>query len=186
MSSVREFERQSLAHMQAAYNLAYWLVRDRDDAQDVVQEAYLRAFRAREQAVGADIKPWLLTVVRNVAYRWLSVRRRHVNVILFEGVLTGRDDEESRLLDVASEAPSAEQLMIRRDDQGLVHAALSQLPPMFREVIVLRELEGLTYQEIAGITGVPMGTVMSRLARARERLREHLDGLLAKETKNAL
>jgi RNA polymerase sigma-70 factor (ECF subfamily) len=186
MTSVRDFERRSLTHMEAAYNLAYWVMRDRDDAQDVVQEAYLRAFRARAQATEADIKPWLLTIVRNVAYRWLSVRKRHVNVISFDDAAAGRDDERAMLLGVASEMPSAEQQMMSRDDQSLVHGALAELPPMFREVIVLRELEGLSYQEIAAVTGAPIGTVMSRLARARDRLREHLRVLLAQETKNAL
>lgn len=186
MTSLREFERQSLAHMDAAYNLAFWLVRDRSDAQDVVQDAYLRAFRAYERRTGDDIKPWLLTIVRNVAYRWLTVRRRSANVISFEGALSGRDGEDERMLEVPSDAPSAEDLLVSQADQGLVRAALAELPPMFREVIVLRELEGLSYQEIAGVTGAPIGTVMSRLARARDQLREHLRALLETETKNAL
>ena len=96
MTSLRDFERQSLAHMPAAYNLAYWLVRNRDDAQDVVQDAYLRAFRANDRRTGDDIKPWLLTIVRNVAYRWLSVRKRSANVISFEGALSGRDGDDER------------------------------------------------------------------------------------------
>lgn len=186
MTSLRDFERQSLAHMEAAYNLAYWLVRDRDDAQDIVQDAYLRAFRAYDRMTGEDMKPWLLTIVRNVAYRWLSVRKRSANVISFEGAVSGRDGDDERLLEVASEDPSAEDVLMSRADQGLVHGALAQLPPAFREVIVLRELEGLTYQEIASVTGVPIGTVMSRLARARDQLRERVKAVLAKETKNAL
>lgn len=186
MTSRREFERQSLAHMEAAYNLAYWLVRDRDDAQDVVQDAFLRAFRAFDRRTGDDIKPWLLTIVRNVAYRWLSVRKRSANVISFEEALSSRDGEEARLLEVPSEEPSAEDLLMSRADQSLVRVALGELPPMFREVIVLRELEDLTYQEIAAVTGAPIGTVMSRLARARDQLRERLRVLLEKETKNAL
>lgn len=186
MTSLRDFERQSLEHIDAAYSLAYWLVRDRDDAQDVVQDAYLRAFRAYDRRTGDDIKPWLLTIVRNVAYRWLSVRKRTANVISFEGALSGRHGEDDRVLEVASEEPSAEDVLMSRADQALVRAALAELPPVFREVIVLRELEGLTYQEIAQVTGAPMGTVMSRLARARDQLRERLRLLLAKETKNAL
>lgn len=185
MVSLIEFERQSLAHMQAAYNLAYWLVRDRDDAQDVVQDAYLRAFRAYDRAVCDDIRPWLLTIVRNTAYRWLSVRKRSANVISFEGALAGRDDD-ARPFDVPSNEPSAEEQMASRADQTLVQDALAELPPVFREAIVLRELEGLSYQEIAAVTGTPVGTVMSRLARARDQLRERLRALLAKEARNAL
>ena len=186
MTALGEFERQSLAHMEAAFNLAYWLVRDRDDAQDVVQDAYLRAFRAYDRRTGADIKPWLLTIVRNVAYRWLTVRKRSANVISFEGALSGRDGEDERVLTVPSDDPSAEELLISRADQTLVHAALAELPATFREVIVLRELEGLSYQEIATVAGAPIGTVMSRLARARDQLRERLRALLDQESKNAL
>lgn len=186
MISLPDFERQSLAHMEAAYNLAYWLVHDRDDAQDVVQDAYLRAFRAYDRTKSDDIKPWLLTIVRNVAYRWLSVRKRSGNVISFEDALSARDGEDERLLEVPSEAPSAEDMLVSRADQSLVHDALAELPPAFREVIVLRELEGLSYHAIAGITGVPLGTVMSRLSRARDQLRERLRALLEKEARNAL
>jgi RNA polymerase sigma factor (sigma-70 family) len=186
MTSPRDFERQSLAHREAAYNLAYWLVRDPDDAQDIVQDAYLRAFRAFDRRTGDNVKPWLLTIVRNVAYRWLSVRKRSGNVISFEDALSGRAGEDERPLDVPSGEPSAEDVLMRRADQSLVRGALAELPPVFREVIVLRELEGLSYQEIAAVTGSPIGTVMSRLARGRDQLRERLRALLEKETKNAL
>ncbi|MFL6799272.1 MAG: sigma-70 family RNA polymerase sigma factor [Xanthobacteraceae bacterium] len=186
MMSSREFELQSLPHLEAAYNLAYWLVRDRDDAQDVVQDAYLRAFRAYASRTGEDIRPWLLTIVRNVAYRWLSVRKRSANVISLDGALSGRDNEHEHPLQVPSDEPSAEDLLVSRADQSMMRAALAELPPMFREVIVLRELEGLTYHQIALVTQAPLGTVMSRLARARDQLRESLRVLLAKEIKNAL
>jgi RNA polymerase sigma-70 factor (ECF subfamily) len=186
MTALREFERLSRAHMAAAYNLAFWLLRDHDDAEDVVQDAYLRAFRAYDGMIGDDIRPWLLTIVRNVAYRWLSVRKRTANVISFENALSSRQDEGESLLEVPSEAPSAEDELMSRAEQRLVHGALAELPPIYREVIVLRELEGLTYQEIAEVTGVPIGTVMSRLARARDQLRVRLRLLLAKETRNAL
>ena len=186
MTSLQDFERQSLPYMGAAYNLAYWIVRDRDDAQDVVQDAFLRAFRAHDRATSDDIKPWLLTIVRHAAYRWLSVRKRFANVIPFEGVLAGRDDNEEQLLELPSEDPSAEEVLMSRSDQSLVRSALEDLPPVFREVIVLRELEDMSYQEIAAVTGAPIGTVMSRLARARDQLRERLRILLAKEKKNAL
>jgi RNA polymerase sigma-70 factor (ECF subfamily) len=186
MAAPRDFERLSLAHLDAAYNLAYWLLRDRDDAQDVVQDAYLRAFRAYDGMVGDDIRPWLLAIVRNVAYRWLSARKRTANVISFDGGLPRRDDEDDRALQVASADPSAEDMLLSRADQALVRGALAELPPIFREVIVLREFEDMSYREIAGVTGVPVGTVMSRLARARDQLRVRLQRLLAEEARNAL
>jgi RNA polymerase sigma-70 factor (ECF subfamily) len=186
MQEFREFERLLLMHTDAAYNLAYWLVRDPDDAQDVVQDALLRAFRARDSVIAEDIKPWLLTIVRNVAYRWLAVRKRTANVISFEDALSARGDEFPPALQVPSEAPSPEDLLLSSGDQALVRSALAELPPAVREVIVLRELEDMTYREIAGITNVPIGTVMSRLARARDQLRLALARLLAKETRNAL
>jgi RNA polymerase sigma-70 factor (ECF subfamily) len=160
-------------------------LRNHADAEDVVQDAYLRAFRAADSRVGADIKPWLLAIVRNVAYRWLALRQRRSNVISFDTAQPGRD-RETGALDVASEEPSPEEMLVGRAEQALVRRALAELPPAFREVIVLREFEEMRYQEIAEVTGVPMGTVMSRLARARDQLREHLAQLLAKENKNAL
>ena len=186
-AALRDFERRALAHMDAAYNLAYWLVRDRSDAEDVVQDAYLRAFRAFGTVTSDDIKPWLLTIVRNVAYRWLSVRKRRNNVIPLDTMLpaAGRD-ETGPALEIASGAPSPEDMLLGRADQALVHQALDQLPPAFRETIVLREMEELSYRDIARITEVPVGTVMSRLARARDQLRDVLAELIAKETKNAL
>ena len=185
MVSLPNFEREALPHMDAAYNLAYWLLRNHADADDVVQDAFLRAFRAADKRVGADIKPWLLAIVRNVAYRWLASRQRRSNVISFETAQPGRD-REMGVLDIASEEPTPEEMLVGRAEQALVRRALAELPPAFREVIVLREFEELRYQEIAEVTGVPMGTVMSRLARARDQLREHLGELLAKENKNAL
>jgi RNA polymerase sigma-70 factor (ECF subfamily) len=185
MISLPDFEREALPHMDAAYNFAYWLLRNHADAEDVVQDAFLRAFRAADKRVGADIKPWLLAIVRNVAYRWLAHRQRRSNVISFDAAQPGRD-RELGVLEVASEEPSPEEMLVGQAEQVLVRRALAELPPVFREVIVLREFEELRYQEIAEVTGVPMGTVMSRLARARDQLREHLGELLAKENKNAL
>lgn len=186
MITLQDFERSAMAHMEAAFNLAYWLLRDRDDAQDAVQDAYLRAFRAYGSVAGADIKPWLLTIVRNVAYRWLSARKRAANVIAFDsGALQGRDDEDAAF-EVASEDPSPEDLLVTRSRQTLVRNALAELPAISREVIVLREFEDMSYQDIASVTGVPIGTVMSRLGRAREQLRLRLGPLLASENKNAL
>lgn len=186
-AALRDFERQALAHMDAAYNLAFWLVRERADAEDVVQDAYLRAFRAFATMTGDDIKPWLLAIVRNVAYRWLSVRKRRTNVIPLDSVLPNADrDEAGPVFEIASDAPSAEDMLLGRADQALVHRALDRLPPAFRETIILREMEELSYRDIARITEAPIGTVMSRLARARDQLKEELTELIAKETRNAL
>lgn len=182
MSDLQQFERVALAHMPSAYNLAYWIVRNRADAEDVVQDAYLRAFRAFATCTGEDVKPWLLTIVRNVAYRWLSVRSRTANVVSIEDALSARHDRP----ELASEEPSAEDLLIGRGEQAMVRRALGELPSAFREAIVLRELEGLSYQEIARVMDVPVGTVMSRLARARDQLRERLARLMAEENKDAL
>ena len=183
---LRSFERQALAHMDAAYNLAFWLVRDRADAEDVVQDAYLRAFRAFDTVTGDDVKPWLLTIVRNVAYRWLSIRKRRNNVVSIDGPEPGGDDAAAHVLELVSDEPSAEAVLIGRADQALVRQALAGLPPVFREAIILRELEGLSYQDIARVTEAPIGTVMSRLARARDQLRAELRQILARENRNAL
>lgn len=186
-AALRDFERRALTHMDAAYNLAFWLVRERADAEDVVQDAFLRAFRAFDTVTGDDIKPWLLTIVRNVAYRWLTLRKRRTNVIPLDSMLPGADrDEPGPTFEIASDAPSAEDMLIGRADQALVHRALDRLPPAFRETIILREMEDMSYRDIARITEVPVGTVMSRLARARDQLREELTELIAREARNAL
>ncbi len=186
MPNSRDFDTEALPHIDAAYNLAYWLTRNSADAQDVVQDAYLRAFKAFGQFQGGDIRPWLLTIVRNVAYRWLSVRKRNANVVSIEDALGRRDGEPGPAFEPASDEPSAEDVLISDGERTLVRRALAELTPAFREVIVLREFEGLSYQEIAAVIGVPAGTVMSRLSRAREQLKELLTGLMQKENENAL
>ncbi|MBX9828089.1 MAG: sigma-70 family RNA polymerase sigma factor [Xanthobacteraceae bacterium] len=187
MPSLRDFDTEALPHIDAAYNLAFWLLRNEADAEDVVQDAYLRAFKAYGQFHGGDIRPWLLTIVRNVAYRWLSVRKRNANnVVSIEDALAGRGDHDGPAFEPASVAPSAEDLLISSGECALVRRALAELAPSYREVIVLREFEGLSYQDIAGVTGVPAGTVMSRLSRARAQLKDLLTGLMTKENHNAL
>src|SRR5262249_44254610 len=186
MPGCHDFDTEALPHLDAAYNLAYWLVRNNADAQDVVQDAYLRAFKAYGQFNGGDIRPWLLTIVRNVAYRWLSVRKRGANVVSIEDALAGRDGEKGPTFEPASDEPSAEDLLISDGERSLVRRALAELTPSFREVIVLREFEGLSYQDIASVIGVPAGTVMSRLSRARDQLKDVLTGLMQKENENAL
>ncbi len=147
-----------LPHLDSAYQLARWLVRNEHDAQDQVQEAYLRAFRFFPQFRGADGRAWLLTIVRNVCYSWLR-RNRPAD-------LTEPFDEETH----SGALGSAVDEHARRADAELLTRALEQMPALFREVIVLRELEGLTYKEIAVVAEVPIGTIMSRLARARRQL----------------
>jgi RNA polymerase sigma-70 factor, ECF subfamily len=170
--------------MEAAFNLAFWLVRSRADAEDIVQEAYLRAFRAFDGFRGGDMRPWLLAIVRNTAYRWLSNRRRSGTVISLEEAFAeggGQSVDE-----IASDEPTAEERLIGAAERDYVLRALAELPPAFREVLVLREIEGLAYREIAEVTGVPVGTVMSRLSRGRGELRKVLTRLMGKDEPNAM
>jgi RNA polymerase sigma-70 factor (ECF subfamily) len=185
MGQLSNFERVALPHMPAAFNLAFWLVRSQADAEDVVQEAYLRAFRAFDGFRGVDVRPWLLAIVRNVAYRWLSNRRRSANVISLNEAFE-RNGEGAEAAQVASDSPSSEAQLIGEVDRAIVHTALAELPPIFREVLMLRELEGLRYQEIAEVTGAPVGTVMSRLSRGRSELRKVLSRLMEKDEPHAL
>jgi RNA polymerase sigma-70 factor (ECF subfamily) len=152
-----------LPHLDAAYNLARWLVRNETDAHDVVQESYLRAFRYADGLRGADGRAWLLTIVRNTAYTWL--RRRRTEELPATDTLA--DDADPTALDPAV-------ALVRHADRTMVREAIEALPIEFREAIVLREIEGLTYKEIAAVIDVPLGTVMSRLARARARLHREL------------
>ena len=169
-TKLEQFEQTVLAHLDAAYNLARWLTRDDRDAEDVVQEAYLRAFQFFDGFHGGNSRAWLLTIVRHTCYTWLRKNRTPESVPF---------DEE---LDVVESGASVEELLLQSVDRQLLHRALDELPVEFREVIVLRELEGLSYKEIAGIVGVPLGTVMSRLARARCRLQDRLTQAATKET----
>src|SRR6266581_6912546 len=157
-----------LPHLDSAYNLARWLVRNGEDAEDVVQEAYLRAFQYSDGFRGGDARAWLLTIVRNTSYRWLRKTRAYEPVVQF--------DEEIHTIGLGTANP--EQLLLQNADGRLVEKALSELPVRFREILVLRELEGLSYKEIAAVMGVPMGTVMSRLSRAREGFRHKAGDLL--------
>jgi len=161
-TNLAQFEQTVLAHLDAAYNLARWLTRDDRDAEDVVQEAYLRAFQFFDGFHGGNSRAWLLTIVRHTCYTWLRKNRAHESVVF---------DEE---LDFVESSVSTEELVLQNTDRQLLRHALEELPVEFREVIVLRELEGLSYKEIASIVDVPLGTVMSRLARARQRLQQSL------------
>jgi RNA polymerase sigma-70 factor (ECF subfamily) len=184
VSSLPSFERLALPCMEAAYNLAFWLVRSRTDAEDIVQEAYLRAFRAFDGFHGEDMRPWLLAIVRNSAYRWLNNRRRSGSVIsLEEAFADGAGDDMDQL---ATDEPSAEARLIGAAERDYVLRALAELPPALREVLVLREIEDLSYRDIAEVTGAPIGTVMSRLSRGRGELRKVLARLIEKDEPNAV
>jgi RNA polymerase sigma-70 factor (ECF subfamily) len=158
------FEQAVLPHLDSAYNLARWLTGNEHDAEDVVQDAYLRAAKFFESFRGGDARPWLMTIVRRACYDLLERNRSHQSLTVFdEGIHSDQGDE----LDPA-------QIAVREESRELFRQALGELPIEFREIVVLRELEGLSYKEIAAITDLPPGTIMSRLARARERLRRCL------------
>jgi len=161
-----------MAHLDAAYNLARWLARNERDAEDVVQEACLRAFRFLDSFHGGNARAWFLAIVRNTYFTWLEKNRgQALNVPFDEEMLAGSADIDGAACD------SVERLLQQEDDRRLVNRALDGLPAEFREVIVLRELEDLSYKEIAQVAAIPLGTVMSRLARARKLLLRSLQQL---------
>jgi RNA polymerase sigma factor (sigma-70 family) len=166
------FEQAILPHLDAAYNLARWLMRDENEAADSVQEAYLRALRFIGGFRGGDGRSWLLAIVRNTCYSRLRQGASREDETEFDDEIHSPD----------SEAANPEVLLERSGDSEVLRHALEKLPEEFREAIVMRELEGMGYKEIAQVTGVPIGTVMSRLARARERLRRALTATLPKES----
>ena len=157
-------EQALLPHLDAAYNLARWLLRDDHDAKDAVQEAYLRALKFFGGFHGSDGRTWLLAIVRNVCYTALERKRARGPATAFDEAIHA----------VAAENLNPEQRLLSKEDQQTVQQALEELPVELREVVVLRELEGYSYKEIAAIAAIPLGTVMSRLARARERLQQRL------------
>ena len=166
------FEQAVLPHLGAAYNLARWLTRNEQDAEDVVQEAYLRAFRFFAGFRGGDARAWLMKIVRNTCYTWLHANRRLQDATEFDENFFPPD----------SRALNPEETVLQNDSGALLRKALEKLPPNFREVLVLRELEGMSYREIADITGMPAGTIMSSLSRARGSLRQVLTALMNGET----
>jgi RNA polymerase sigma-70 factor (ECF subfamily) len=173
-SKTARFEAIALPHFGAAYNLARWLVRDDHDAEDVVQEAYLRAFKFFRGYRGGDSRSWLLAIVRNTCYTWLQQNRSRE---LSESI-------EDKLDEVGFSPENPETRLLQTIDAQLVRQALDELPIAFREVLVMREMEELSYKQISTIADLPVGTVMSRLARGRKRLRELLVSHMEKETLN--
>jgi len=166
-----EFERTILPHLGAAYNLAHWLTKNDPDALDIVQEASLRAFKFFGSMRGENSRAWFLTIVRNTFYTWREQRKMNDAVTSF-------DDE---LHSIESDSPNPESILLTKLNSEMLRAALEKLPVEFREVIVLRELEGFSYKEISAMANIPIGTVMSRLARARTQLQEQLTGTKDKE-----
>ena len=173
----QQFETVALPHLSAAYNLARWLVRDEHVAQDMVQEAYIRALKYFDGFRGGDIRPWLLSIVRNTCYTWLQ------NIKGVEGQIEFDENRDSGAYEAAfgSTDNNPETLLLNKQEGSRVNFAISSLPPIFREVLVLRELEGMSYDEIAIVAAIPAGTVMSRLARARTMLRAELNCPAIKE-----
>jgi RNA polymerase sigma factor (sigma-70 family) len=169
---LERFERVIVPHLDAAYNLARWLTGNDHDADDVVQEASMRAFQFLGGFRGDQGRAWLLAIVRNTCFTWLKKHRGREPAARF--------DED--LHSPATVAADPQQLLLREEDQQLVRQTLEELPMEYREVIVLRELEGLSYKQIADIVAIPVGTVMSRLARGRDRLQQRLTERMKKDT----
>ncbi|HTQ95153.1 MAG TPA: sigma-70 family RNA polymerase sigma factor [Candidatus Acidoferrum sp.] len=170
----RRFEECVLPHLDAAFNLALWLLRDKSNAEDATQEAILRAYRFFGTYRTGDARAWLLQIVRNYCYTWLRKNRPQEDTSVIEEDL------------MPSSAPSPEALAIASHDRERVSSALEALPTHFREIFVLRELEGCSYKEIAAITSHPIGTVMSALARARKQLKNALSESRQKESSRAV
>jgi RNA polymerase sigma-70 factor (ECF subfamily) len=162
------FEDLIMPHLDAAYNLAHWLIGNAHDAEDVAQEAFLRAFKFLDGFHGGNNRAWLLSIVRNASYDFLRANRKNEEVLEFDEELHSPED-----LVCESQEPA-----LRAVQQKVVREAIEKLPVEFREVAILRELDGIPYKEIAEITQVPIGTVMSRLARARNQLQRCLPGRL--------
>jgi RNA polymerase sigma-70 factor (ECF subfamily) len=169
-SKRERFEQAILPHLGSAYNLARWLMRNEHDAEDMVQEAYLRAFKFFDRFRGEDGRAWLLTVVRNTCYTSLKQSRSRDLIASFDEEIHGSSTELS-----------PEHLVLQKASAEIVRTAMEQLPAEYREVVVLRELEGFSYRDIAAIADIPVGTVMSRLTRGRTRLQQLLAERMSKE-----
>ena len=159
------FEEVMMPHLDAAYTMARWMTRNPEDAHDIVQEAFIRAFRFFDGFHGENPKAWLLTIVRNTGYTWLRQNRiaHDIDAII---------DEDT--FDIPERSLGPEALLAQSANQELIRKALENIPLEFREIVILRDLESFSYKEIMAITGLPMGTVMSRLSRARHRLQKEV------------
>lgn len=172
----RQFEEIFLPYLDAAYNLARWIVQNDQDAEDIVQEAFVRAFKGFHGFRGGNGRAWLLTIVRNTAYTWINKRTADQKLVPYV---------EERHADIISIDQSANESVIEKRRQDLSNA-LERLPSEFREVIILYEIEGLSYKELALSLGVPVGTVMSRLSRARRRLQQEFSQFYSRRAANEL
>ena len=170
-STRRRFDEVALPHLDAAFNYARWLSGNSAEAEDVVQDAFLRALRYFGSFRGGDARAWLLAIVRNTFHS-----RPRAATVSFDARHHDRPDPE----------PSPELTLMKGIEDAAVRSAVEALPPDFREVLVLREFEGMSYKEIAEVTGTPVGTVMSRLARARARLAEQITGVGREEANRGL
>ncbi len=174
---LKSVEQAILPHLDAAYNLARWLTATDQDAEDVMQEACLRAIRFFPGYQGGSARAWLLTIVRRTCNTWLQKNRGR------DATMTSFDEE---LHSGGRDATNPLAMLERQADRQLIRRALEELPVEFREVIVLRELEGLSYKEVAAVAEIPLGTVMSRLARGRQQLQQRLSASQSEETKGGL
>jgi len=184
MVSRSRFEELVIPHRNAAFNLAYWILQSRDDAEDAVQDAFMRAFRAFDAFAGNGARSWLLAIVRNVAYSALDARKRSRNFVVLSDDM--RSLSVSDLEQMPSDDPSPEAVVAADDEHIRLLNELARLPLIHRDILVLREMEGLSYAEIAQITGTAIGTIMSRLSRARAELRKALARQVPKVRSDAL
>ena len=172
----RRFEETFLPYLDAAYNLARWIVQHDQDAQDVVQEAYLRAFKGYHGFRGGNGRAWLLTIVRNTAYNWISRHAADEKLVPYE---------EEKHAEIVSFNESTKEIVSEKLKEYL-QSALRRLPTQLREIVILYEVEGLSYKELALALGLPPGTVMSRLSRARRRLQQEFAQVRSSEAANEL
>jgi RNA polymerase sigma-70 factor, ECF subfamily len=168
MTRLAQFEQYVMPHLDAAFNLARWLTRNDHDAEDVVQEAYMRAMQYFARMKGTDARPWLLTIVRNTCYTWLE-KNRPADLVALDDAGPAAMEDQASLYGAAPSNP--EVILLQSANRKLVNQALEELPVGYREVIVMREIEDMSYKEIAAVAGIPLGTVMSRLSRGRELLK---------------
>lgn len=168
LHKTERFNQIALPHLDAAYNLAKWLTRNSQDAEDVVQESFIKAFRYFDGFRGDDGRAWLLAIVRNTSYTWLQSNNNLPSETFDENC--GHGDFYRQFAGSPSLTDNPEQVIMQQGEKNLIDAAIQTLPIEFREVLVLRELEDFSYHEIATIVGIPVGTVMSRLARARAQM----------------
>lgn len=187
MHSIRlrkRFETEILVHMEQAYNLARWLLRDPVEAEDIVQQSCIRAYKAFARYRGESPVGWLLTIVRNTSYNYLKQKKKHQNLVSFDEAIHAHDEDSD--VNPCHISLDPEQLHEISAKQSLVKTAMNKLSAEYRETIYLREIAGYSYKEIASIVELPIGTVMSRLSRARCQLRKVLLNEQQQERTNAV